>query len=84
MKFQFYEDAAHGWYKTARSGVDALGVKISQYSYLDDAGFIYLEEDCDMPAVVRALNSAGVRFDVMPGSIYHETSPVRDLRRVQS
>jgi len=51
--FLFYSDPGHGWLCVPASVVRRLGVKPSRYSYAK-AGIVYLEEDCDAPAFIKA------------------------------
>lgn len=55
-----YNDPSHAWGKIKRRVLKQLGIEkeISSYSYqLRDN--VYLEEDCDLPVVYKALSSTG-------------------------
>lgn len=56
FKIKFYSDPGHGWGAVKRKVIDDLGIgnKISFYSY-QKGSTVYLEEDCDLPALVTAL-----------------------------
>lgn len=58
--YTFLNDPAHAWLKVPKTLVDQLGIggKISRYSYVDDR-HAYLEEDCDAPVLIRALEARG-------------------------
>lgn len=59
--FGFYTDPGHGWMRVPREVIDQLGIapQISRYSY-QRANWVYLEEDVDMPLVIRELRDRGV------------------------
>jgi len=60
LELTFYTDPGHGWLKVRKADVDALGVRVSGYSYISPKGsYLYLEEDCDAPAFLRAAEGAG-------------------------
>jgi hypothetical protein len=58
--FHFYNDPGHGWMKTTRETLIKYGVmdKISQYSY-QKGPFVWLEEDCDAPTLIKAVEANG-------------------------
>ena len=56
-KYTFYEDPGHGWLEIPERLVLESGAQISKYSYRAH-GNVYLEEDCDLAAYLRA---AGVK-----------------------
>jgi hypothetical protein len=61
-----YNDPGHAWGKVKRPVINALGLAnvISPYSYqLRDN--VYLEEDCDLSAVVSALMQANPNLRVV-------------------
>ena len=46
---RYIHDAGHGWLEVRTQAVIASGIVPSKYSYVDaDAGYAYLEEDCDL------------------------------------
>ena len=78
-RYQFISDGGHGWLRVPRSEVDPLlARRISRYTYAD-ATYLYLEEDCDAPLVMGALNITGDQFDY----VHHDSeSPIRQLPRL--
>lgn len=64
MKINYYSDPGHGWGAVKRQVLRDHGVlnKISSYSY-QKGGTVYLEEDCDLPALVNALAVKGVAVE---------------------
>lgn len=58
---QYYTDPGHGWGKVKRSLLTDLGIadKISSYSY-QRGEHAYLEEDCDLSALCRALSDRNI------------------------
>jgi len=57
----FRSDPGHAWLKVPRKVLEASGVAatISGYSY-QRREHVYLEEDCDAPKLLDALQKAGV------------------------
>lgn len=55
-----YSDPGHGWAKVKRSELEKLSIadKITTYSY-QRGDHVYLEEDCDLSAYVKALRARG-------------------------
>lgn len=47
-------DAGHGWLEIPLNIIDGLKIKISGYSH-QQGNRAFFEEDCDAPAVIRAL-----------------------------
>ena len=81
VKIVFHSDAGHGWGRVTRSMIELLGIadKISGYSY-QDKGYVYLEEDCDLPRFIAALHAAGYDEEI----VYMDPvdrSPIRNLPR---
>ena len=60
MKFTAYTDSGHGWVKVKKDLLTKLGIqhKISRYSYMR-GDYAYLEEDCDVEHLYKALLSQG-------------------------
>ena len=52
----YYQDPGHGWIKVRRAELVSLGIDedITGYSYQDDSGLVYLEEDCDASRFIGA------------------------------
>ena len=53
LTLKLHTDSGHGWLEVPKKEVEALGVKLSRYSYQDKSNF-YLEEDCDLRAFLKA------------------------------
>ena len=53
-----FNDPAHGWGRVKISMLEKLGIadKITPYSYMRGS-FAYLEEDCDLATLIKALKS---------------------------
>lgn len=64
LKIKFYSDPGHGWGAVKRQVLFQHDVadKISTYSY-QKGGTVYLEEDCDLPALVTALAVKGITIE---------------------
>ena len=60
ITLKFYSDPAHGWLAVKRELLYDLGIaaKVSFYSY-ERGKTVYLEEDCDMPILIKALDERG-------------------------
>ena len=72
-------DPGHGWGLVESKELRELGIaeKISSCSYLSRSGSIAaLEEDCDLPIYLAALNKAGI--DCTFEEQYHEKTQIRD------
>ena len=55
-KLRFITDSAHGWLEVPAMDVLESGYIPSQFSYqgiIDDVGYVYLEEDCDLSGFIR-------------------------------
>lgn len=59
--FDVYSDPGHGWVKVPFQTIVELGLidEITCFSY-QRGGFAYLEEDCDMSALLIALKARGI------------------------
>jgi hypothetical protein len=51
---RFLFDSGHGWLEVPLADLMASGYTPSRYSYYDDDGMVYLEEDSDMPGYMAA------------------------------
>lgn len=83
INLNMHTDAGHGWLACKRDLVLALGLagSISRYSY-QKGGTVYLEEDCDMPLVLRALADRGVLVNFKEK--YRDHSPIRTYAHFQA
>ena len=81
VKIVFFSDPGHGWGRVPCNLIDELGIadKISEFSY-QDRGYVYLEEDCDLPRFISALHSAGFNEEI----VYTDdrTGESRGIRRL--
>jgi hypothetical protein len=79
-KITYVQDPGHGWAVVPWSLIDALCIanKISSYSY-QDFGYAYLEEDCDLPLFIRAMEDRGDTVTL----IEHRTERTK-IRNLQS
>jgi hypothetical protein len=59
--FDAYSDPGHGWVKVPLKLLEELQIrdKITSYSYRR-GNFGFLEEDCDLPRFVKAMEARGV------------------------
>ena len=81
MKIKFYSDPGHGWGAVKRKVLFDLGIadKISLYSY-QKGDTVYLEEDCDLAELVRALKLKGEPVEWNERST-NNYSPIRNYAR---
>lgn len=81
LKIKFYADPGHGWGAVKRKVIDDLGIanKISEYSY-QKGQTVYLEEDCDLFAVIYALKERGVAVS-LDEKYTDRISPIRSYDR---
>lgn len=58
-----YADPGHAWAKVKRSVLQNLGIadKVSSYSF-QRGDYAYLEEDCDFPLLIAALQQHNTRI----------------------
>jgi hypothetical protein len=81
MKIQFYSDPGHGWAAVERDLLIKLNIlhRVSGYSY-QRGDTVYLEEDCDMAALARALAQ---NDDTLELEQHHtdDRSPIRNYAR---
>jgi hypothetical protein len=81
MILEFHSDPGHGWIKAPRYLVDAVGSRVSVYSYVNGPD-IYLEEDCDGPAFLRELDARGATYQLK--HINHKyDAPIRCYARAR-
>ena len=77
----YHEDPGHGWCETTRSELQRLGIadKISTFSYTQGET-VYLEEDCDAPKYLEALQAEGQKFRLCHRRVEFD-HPIRCLQR---
>lgn len=63
ITLDYIQDPSHGWIAAPLAQINALGVTPTPYSYRD-GDTVYLEEDCDAPAYLRALTRAGIQYSI--------------------
>lgn len=63
LTLDYIQDPGHGWVSAPLEQVRALDVTPTPYSY-QDGETVYLEEDCDAPAYLRALTKAGIPYRI--------------------
>ncbi len=61
LTLNYYQDPSHGWVKVPITLLKQLGIEqdISHYSYMRN-NYAYLEEDCDLSRLLKALDSNGI------------------------
>lgn len=76
-EYRYISDPGHGWLEVPRSQIVGLGIEkdISRYSY-QRGHVVYLEEDCDMPKFITAMESHGVTVKTI--DVYQENTPIRN------
>lgn len=79
IMLEYVQDPGHGWIAAYASHVRALGVTPTSYSY-QDGPTVWLEEDCDAPAYLRALTRAGIPYRINETRTSGD-SPIRSLPR---
>ena len=82
IHLDYYSDPAHGWYRVQRVVLDKFGVadKVSTCSY-ERGEYVYLEEDCDGPVLIRAAEAAGVGVYVKEHKPAQGDSHIRNMDR---
>ena len=78
--YNFYADCGHGWLRVKRAEVDALGIKISPYSYQRN-NYVYLEEDCDMSEFCRVMSEHGIDVKIKEHFTQNRESKIRNYDR---
>ena len=78
----FYSDCGHGWLAVPKAIYKLSKFTSSRYSYYDKAKeIVYLEEDCDAPEFIIAMNILGYKIE----HTWHDIdgdSPIRKLSRM--
>lgn len=77
-----FHDPGHGWLRVVKGDLKHFGIseKVSTYSYQDDKGFAYLEEDCDAALFITALKEADREIMIIHDSV-DDDSFIRELPR---
>lgn len=63
LTLDYIQDPGHGWIGAPLDQIQSLGLTPTPYSYQDGAT-VWLEEDCDAPAYLRALTRAGIQYSI--------------------
>lgn len=81
FELTFYRDPGHGWMQVPHSLIYELGIQeqITPGSYMDEI-HVYLEEDGDLGAFMRAMEAKGFEISVKDRSS-DEESPIREKDR---
>ena len=74
--YTYFTDAGHGWLKVSLPELRDLGIvdSISACSYLT-LTHAYLEEDCDLPKFIKALDERGITYKIKDS--YAHNSSIR-------
>jgi hypothetical protein len=61
-----FTDPGHGWVRVKRDVLGRMGIedRISRYSY-QRGEYVYLEEDCDLTVLFKALELAGKKLELV-------------------
>lgn len=73
--YKFFTDPAHGWLEVTRDEINRLRVVPSKYSYMR-GDLVYLEEDCDASAFIRAKKELGEKVETT--EIYRVRTAIRN------
>jgi hypothetical protein len=79
VKIVFFSDAGHGWGRVTRNMINELNwaKEVSPYSYQQN-GYVYLEEDWDLPRFIDVLHTAGLTEEI----VYQEPVERSHIRRM--
>lgn len=83
---KYHQYPGHGWIEAPRAELDRLGLtsKISAYSYTShDGSTVYLEEDCDAPLYLQALNAEFRKYRLCDVHVDYDSS-IRTLPRFRA
>ena len=82
IQLDYYSDPAHGWYRVLREVLVHFDVadKVSTCSY-ERGEYVYLEEDCDGPILIRAAEAEGVGVYVKEHKPTQRDSHIRKMDR---
>jgi len=64
LTLTFHTDPGHGWLEADLALVRRLALNISRFSYMK-GNKAYLEEDCDAPQLINALDSEGIKYKIV-------------------
>lgn len=81
ITLNFHSDPSHGWLEVPKLTLRDLGLypkSFSRYSY-QNLNNLFLEEDCDMPKAVKALQDFGYVISFNERN-YNSDAPIRNYR----
>ena len=81
MIITIYSDAGHAWAKVKKQFLVKLGIAkdISHYSY-QRGDYAYLEEDCDLTTLCKALDANGITYTFNEKVAYERPSKIRSYQ----
>ena len=85
-RFTYHRDSGHGWLEVTTAQAIEVGLTLSafsQYSYLDDGGVLYLEEDMDMMTFCRAFERKHGYLPPLAVVEYPGDAPIRRFNHLQ-
>lgn len=64
-KYKYFQDPGHGWVQVPLDHLQQAGVggDVSDYSF-QKGRYVYLEEDCDAPMYLKALDAEGILYQL--------------------
>lgn len=77
MKIYVAEDPGHAWAIVDADWLSSLGIQateFSKYSYRKN-DTLALEEDCDLPLLVKRLEGVGVKVEMIKFSVNQRCNP---------
>lgn len=85
ITIKYYSDPGHGWGVVRRPLLHTLGIAglISHYSYAR-GDQVYLEEDCDLEWLCKALRGRGIPYRVVEHTQASRSSRIRSYPRYQA
>lgn len=81
MIITIYSDAGHAWAKVKKPFLSKLGIDkdISHYSY-QRGEYAYLEEDCDLTKLCKALEENGINYEFTEKTARERPSKIRSYQ----
>jgi len=81
MIITIYSDAGHAWAKIKKPFLSKLGIdkEISHYSY-QRGEYAYLEEDCDLTKLCKALDANDIQYTFNEKVAYERPSKIRSYQ----
>lgn len=78
MKILVAQDPGHAWAIVDADWLASLGIQateFSEYSYRSRDNVLALEEDCDLPLLVKRLEEVGVKVELVTFSANQRCNP---------